>query len=297
MDKLKRNLIAFIAPLLILSACFAEKTPLEVSQVFWASVISHDLDNAVKYSSLSNTQQYDGFSQNWSQTQASWGKIIIDGKQASVETIISRPGSPHPESRSFNTYLIQINDAWIVDYEKTRQGMNSTPLSSLFNQLSQIGESFTEKLKDSSQSFSQEMERMSKELETLSDSISEEATQSMEQYAEALSKSLEELANSIERSLEDQKEKLSEQDRRTLIKIRDELKEDSRELSEPSLESIANGSKTIARAKLELEIIDDDKVGQYKKQWQQWEEKFESDMKKLLDELSSTKQQNPQRGI
>lgn len=297
MNRLKRNLIGILAPLLILSACFAEKTPLEVSQAFWASVISHDLDNAVKYSSLNNTQQYDGFSQNWSQSQPSWGKIIIDGKQASVETIITRPGSPQPENQTFNTYLIQINDTWKVDYEKTKQEMQSTPLSNLFNQLSQIGESFTEKLKSSSQSFSQEMERMTEELEALSDSISEEATQSMEQYAEALSHSLEELARSIERTLEEQKDKLTEQERRTLIKIRDELKKDSQELSEPSMEAIANGSKSIARAKLELEIIDDKKVGQYKKQWQEWEEKFERDMKKLLDELSSAKQKNPQRGI
>ena len=297
MNKLKRNLIGIITPLLILSACFAEKTPLEVSQAFWASVISHDLDNAVKYSSLENTQQYDGFSQNWSQSQVTWGKIIIDGKQASVETVITRPGSPQPDNQTFNTYLLQLNNVWTVDYEKTRQDMQSTPLSNLFNQLSQIGEGFTEKLKDSSQGFSQKMERMTEELGELSDSISEEAAQSMEQYAEALSNSLEELAISIERSLEEQKDKLTEQERRTLIKIRDELKKDSQELSEPNLESIANGSKSIARAKLELEIIDDKKVGQYKKQWQEWEEKFESDMKKLLDELSSAKQQNPQRGI
>lgn len=71
------RLFALLCAVLMLSAC-SEKTPQETAELFWEAVISNDAADALKYSTLTDPREYDGFTRNWTGYQASWGKIVIE---------------------------------------------------------------------------------------------------------------------------------------------------------------------------------------------------------------------------
>ena len=286
MNKLKLHFLGILITLFSLSACFEQNTPQEVSEDFWQAVISDDINDIIKYSTLNEAQAYDDFSQNFNKMQASWGKIIIEGNQASIDTILSNPNDTKAVKKEFRTYLVLQNEEWKVNYAQTRENMRGDVFSNLFDQLNQLGDNNSQQFNNSTDSFNAEMERMHKELNELSDSINQQATESINKYAEILRKKMDELTDSIERALKEQEKRLSDKDKRILTGVADDLEENSKKLTEPDMSSITEGSKSVTIAIVQLETTDDGTIGQYKKQWRKWAEEFEADMQKMLDELS-----------
>lgn len=286
MNKLKLHFIVLLITLFSLSACFEQKTPQEVSEGFWQAVISNDINDIITYSTLNEAQAYEGFSHNFNNMQASWGKIIIEGNQASIDTVLTNPNDTKTEKKEFRTYLVLQNEEWKVDYAQTRENMRGDVFSNLFDQLNQLGDNISQQLNNSTDNFNAEMERMQKELNELTDSISQQATESINKYAEILRKKMDDLADSIERVLKEQEKRLSDKDKRLLTGVADDLNKNSQNLADPDISSIAEGSKSITSAMIQLETTDDGTIGQYKKQWRKWAEEFEADMQKMLDELS-----------
>lgn len=273
---------------LLLTGCFSQQTPQQVTQVFWQSVISNNAKDAVKYSTLTDEQGYDGFSRDWSGLQPSWGKVVIDGKHASIVSRFSKVDSSGTHNRKLITHLVQHNEQWKVDYARTRKEMRGDSLENLFNQL---GRTLSDQLTASSKELGAEVERMSEELESIAGSINQQASESINRYAEDLRKSINELAESVQRALKEQRKNLSDKDRRELNEVVYNLNKDSEKLSRPGILSITEGSKSVGKAQQRLVAMDDGAVGEYKQQWRQWREEFEADVHKIFTEFSSIAEQ------
>lgn len=286
MNKLKLHFLGLLITLFGLTACFAQKTPQEVNEVFWQAVISHDINNIIEHSTLNETHAYEGFSVNVNKMQASWGKIIIDGNQASIDTVLTIQNDTDVKKKKFRTYLVLQGEEWKVDYAQTKEDMRGDLLSNFFDQLSQLGDNISEQFDSSSDDFDAEMERKLKELDELSKSISQQATDSINKYAEILRNKIDELADSIERVLKEQEKKLSDKDKRVLTRVASDLEESSKNLAEPDMASITEGSKTVTKSIYQIETIENGSIDKYKKQWRKWADEFEADMQKMLDELS-----------
>jgi len=286
MKKLSQHAFWLPSVIFLISACFSPKTPQEVSGVFWESVIQNNVSNVVKYSTLVDPQQYDAFSNDWNGLLADSGKVIIDGNEASIQTIISNPATSPADDKEFLTYLILRNDNWLVDYARTKQDLNGDLLQNLFGQLNQIGDSLSEKLIESSQDFSAEMDRMGKQLEDLSLTISQQTSDSINSYSEALRKNIDDFANSLEQALKEKQKQMSDDDKRVITQVLNDLNRDSNKLENPSIQSIADGSNSIAKAQTQLQSIDKEISNQYSEQWEQWGKNFETEMQKIIEELS-----------
>ncbi len=285
MKKHYLRLVGPVCALLLLTACIGPKTPQEVTQVFWESVIRDQAAGVVEYSTLTDAQQFDAFSQDWSGFQPSWGKVIIDGNQASVVSEFSKPGQPESESRYFVTWLVQQDKAWKVDYARTGEELRGGALTHLFGQLDQLGKKISAQFKSSSEDLSVEIERINEKLKGMSESVARQASESVEKYSEKLRLHIEELTDSVERALKERENQLSSKERKNLTRVVAELDESHKQLSHPSLESIVEGNKSINRAQHQLAAIDDKAAGNYKDQWREWEEQFQADMQAILDEL------------
>ena len=142
MNTLKLPFLGLLIILFGLTACFEQKTPQEVSEVFWQAAIDNNLDDIIKYSTLNETQAYEGFSQNLQQMEVSSGKIIIDGNLASIDTTLTNQNDSEEEKKNFRTYLVLQNEEWTVDYAQTREDMRGDIVSNLFDQLGQLGEKY-----------------------------------------------------------------------------------------------------------------------------------------------------------
>lgn len=290
MTRYPLRIFALLSALLLLTAC-AQKSPQEVADAFWTAVINNDAKDAVKYSTLTDVREYDGFSQDWSGFSPSWGKIVIEGDNATIATTLTKSTGSGDKSVSFDTLLIRQDEQWKVDYARTAKQVSGGPFAKLFGQLERVGKSISAQFSATSEQLSAEMEQMGEQLAKLSQSLGDQATEIVEQQGEALRKKLKELAESTRRALKEHERSLSDNDRQVLREVADDLEQQSDNLAEPNLNAIADGGRSVAAANQKVGAINNDALGEYQEQWQEWSEKIEKDMQKFLEEVSAMAKQ------
>ena len=291
MKTLNQRIISLILASLVLTGCFEPKSPQDVTQEFWEAVITHNVEDAIEYSTLLDTKSYDAFNKKWDGYQSVVAKIVIEGNQAEVETRLSRINDAGKNHKIINTYLVKQDELWKVDYVRTAESMNVGVFNQFLGQLNQLGNQLSETLTDSSDKFNIEMQRLEDELRNLANSVDDEANKIVEQYGTELKKSIEELAESIDKALKEHKDDLSEEDKRKLLKVSNDLDNSQKALSEPSVSSINQSSRHMSQAQQQLDEINNEEITDYKKQWRDFQYSFERNMQSLLDALSE-KQKN-----
>jgi len=291
MKTLNQRFISLFLTALVLTGCFGHESPQDVTREFWEAVITHNVDDAIEYSTLVDATSYDGFNKKWNGYQAVMGKIVIDGNQAEVETELSRLNDTGKNHQKLNTYLVKQDGQWKVDYVRTAESIDGGALGRFLGQLDELGKKLSDTLKDSSDKFSVEMQHLENELKTLAKSAGDEANKIVEQYGTELKKSIEELAESIDRALKEHDDDLSEDDKQTLLRVSDDLDKSQQTLSEPTVSNINQSSRDMSQVQQQLDEINNEKITDYKKQWHDWQYSFERDMQSLLDALSE-KQKN-----
>lgn len=272
----------------LLYACFAPQTPQEVARAFWTAVINDDARQAAEYSTLARAEDYDAFSRNWQGLQPSWGRIVLDGNEASIVTRFADPTTSEKTDREFVTYLVHREDRWKVDYERTGRGVRGGTLGELIGKLSQLGNDLSKQYESSLKDFQVEMERLGRRLEEMADTFGQQAAQSIERYAEELQRSIEQLRESINRALQEQERNMPEHDRRILTEVSADLERNSRNLSRPDITAVAEGGRNIGRAQQRLASIDSGWSAEYREQWHALSAKLEQDVQRLLQEISAT---------
>lgn len=280
---------------LMLSGCYGPSTPQEVGQDFWEAVLTDDKSDVVEYSTLTDEKYYDRFSKDWVDCQLSFGKLVIDQQEASIDTELAGPTNSGQDDRHFTTYLVLRDEKWKVDYERTGRSIKGGVLGELFSTLNQIGNELSKQIQSSADSFSHEMDRMSKEIEQFSREVEQQASESMEKYAEQMRKSIEALEESINRALEEEDNRLSDEDKRVLKVIADDLKKDSDKLSSPSVKAVTDGSQHMSETYTQLELINNDAFDKYKKEWRAFSQQYKEAMRKMMDDLSVQTNRNTNR--
>ena len=176
-----KNLIAVAIGffLLLLSACQTPKPPEETTQVFWNSLSKNEIAFAKKHTTQ-QSQHLLGISplpQIFHNANFDFGKIIIDGNQASVETIIIYTLEEKPNIH-FTTYLVKEDTQWKVDYQRSIPSANNDLFNELFNSLNKLGESFNHQL-------NKQIPLIEKEFESLGEKLKQE----IDNFNENLNKS------------------------------------------------------------------------------------------------------------
>lgn len=282
--------VAFV--MLLLTGCLGPKTPQEVSKAFWYAVIENDASAVVKYSTLTTSQDFDGFGLDWHGYTPNWGRVIIDGDEASIVTKFSNPNAGSAEKRKCVTYLVRRNEVWKVDYKLTGSDLHGGALGALFGQLNQLGNELSKNIDTSIHELNLEMERLSRKLQDTTDTFSQQASKIIEKYAEDLQHIMRQLADSINRALQDKNNHPSDRDRRTMTEVAADLDASSRNLSTPSTESVAESSKEMGMAQQRLISLNSGILDDYKQQWQSLDKQFEAEMRNMLDELTASEKHN-----
>lgn len=273
---------------LTLSACFSPSTPQEVTQDFWEAVISNNPTGVVENSTLASIDNYDHFSQEWAGFQPVWGEIRINGNQASAVSEFIGPGGSGRKNRKLKTYLVQRNNEWLVDYDKTGDDMRGGALGNLFGKLDKLGDDLSKQLELSSDEFNSEMEELSTKLKALSDDITQEVSNSVERFAIELQQSIRKLENSINRALKDHNNRFSTQDKRLLQEVSVDLSKDGDRLSQPTVESIVDSTSNISKTQLKLRSIEGDSSAEFQQEWKDLTARIEKSLNEFLQQISKS---------
>jgi hypothetical protein len=103
---------------LAISACSKPQTPQEVAADFWQAVQSGKPNKVKKHISAKDQITMESLQNVMPISNVSFGKILIDGDVASVDTHVTLEGDRAMEL-PINTHLVKENDRWTVDYERT----------------------------------------------------------------------------------------------------------------------------------------------------------------------------------
>ena len=277
-------LLAVLA--MLLSACGKPETPQQVSQAFWQSVIKNDVAGVVKYSTLGSESGYESFSRDWSGMVPSWGKIIIEDRQARVQTQVSRPDAASSEMLNFVTYMIKQDEQWKVDYENTEKAvLASAAVADFVNRITTLGNEISQQFEDAGKILNSELEALNDQFQQLAEGLGNQASQALEDYSLLMRKHLDALSQSLENALTEKQDEIPPGDRQIMEETIKELNESSERLAQPDLDSIADTGEVIVITRKNLASLDAETYKQYQSQWQEWIDRVSEDLQNLFDRL------------
>lgn len=279
MRAIKRYSLVILGTLM-LSACGGPETPQEVSKAFWQSVIDGDAGEVADLSTLDDESRFDGFGQDWQGATASSGRIVIEGPTARITTQIKGLKDQDDKPLETTTYLVQEDGEWQVDYAHTKEAFTNRPLfDQVMRKLEDFGEQMRSSFSASSDKAAMDIERMSEQLKDRMAAANEDVSKQMDDFAEKLGEAMEALSESISNALEDNPQ-AAPQDRRTLQQAVIRLDENREELDDPTVQSVADGSKTLAQVQLSLNQLGD-RFAAYQKAWGEQVKQVEQEMTHL----------------
>lgn len=280
-----RLLSALAGASLILSACGGPQSPEEVSKAFWQAVIEQDAGEANDYSTLVEDAGFDGYQRDWQDVNVEWGRVVIDGQEATVDTVFS--GLPErAEPLETTTYLVKKDDQWLVDYFRTGEALNSGPLwGDVMNQLEALG-------KDLQTELARHSDDLAREFDALTESLSRQATEAgesfsglVDDYGQMLRQHIEQLSDSLREALKNNPE-ASVEDRQLLNEAVIRLEEQSEALQDPNVESVTESTRVALATELQLGELGDE-FAAYKAEWQQRLAEMEKELAEYADQLQN----------
>ena len=280
-----RGLIAALA-LVVLAGCSNPETPQEVAAAFWQAMAENDASDVVEYSTLADSEAFDGYKRSWTDAVPSFGRVVIEGREATIVTRLPAEAGTEGERLELITYLVRFNDQWLVDYDRTGDAiLNPSPLSNIMGELTKLGQKLSDSFSSSSGQMEQQMDQLARDLETYSEEMSRKAESAMDEFGQKLQEAMRELERSVEEALKDEKPKPQE-DQVILERAARDLDRQADELSEPTMESLASASRTLAETGERFTRLSDQTLSHYREEWAQKLAAMRADAEAFIEELS-----------
>lgn len=275
---------------LLLYAC--EQKPLtvaEVSEAFWLAVVSDKPGDVVAYSTLPSTENYDKFDREWQGLSPVLGQIVINGEYARVDTQASKEDAQPMDVLHFVTYLVNTEQGWKVDYQRTADAVRASgTVVDFFGRVTSIGQEIQRQVKASSESAATQLTAFVAQLEQVAGEYQQQTGKAVDDAAVRMRGLIGEFARSLEEAIDE----LDEPDDTgngaagagsAEIKASVEaLQSSSDALNEPSIESIASTAQQLIAVMEKLARISDQKLQRYTLRWEQLAEEFRSELVNLV---------------
>lgn len=261
------KVLVWVSAVILVAACSKPNTPQDVASAFWQAMADNDTSDVVEYSTLGSDKGYDSFERDWADVVPSFGRIVIDGTEATIVTRLPAENAGGNERREVMTYLVETQGQWLVDYERTGEAiMNPSPFSDLVGQISELSDRITASFSSSSDDMEQRLSDMARELEVYSNDVARRADKAVNEYGQELRDYMEELEESVNRALEENRQ-APESDRKTLEQAAKDLESGSEELAEPTLEALANATHTLTETGQRLAEVSSESLERNRDEW------------------------------
>jgi hypothetical protein len=197
------SLAALAALIMLFAGCSKPDTPQQVATEFWQAVAAGNASDAVELSTLVDTGSFEGFQGDMLNTLPEFGRVVIEADQATINTIMATKKAGDEAAattrREITTYLLRVDDQWLVDYQRTREDLiDRSALSGLKGDISKLREQFDDAVGRSSEQVSEKLDQLAKDFETYSEETGKKADQVMKSLGESLENLRERLKESID---------------------------------------------------------------------------------------------------
>lgn len=195
----------FFIPLLFLCgallSCQSTKTPLQLSEHFWLGIQTSNMALVKKYSLTNSIDESVDLELFENISDVTFGRIIIDGDLAEIETQVAILLNEKIMDISLNTYLENNNNVWKVNFSKTVfQLTEKQNEGEALANIEQMTEKITEDIKESVEEIK----------EKVVPEIKSKIEHKVEQAEKELLKKLPELKNIFDEFLQELEKSLEE---------------------------------------------------------------------------------------
>lgn len=198
-------LYVFLVALMVTSAgCSRPETPQQVATGFWQALAEDNASDVVDLSTLADASGLEGLQDAGIHSLPDFGRVVIEANKATVETVLtinsSADDAPASTRREITTFLVQVNDQWLVDYQRTREALaDRSSFSGLKENLGHLRQQFDDAVGRSSEQIADQVDQLAKDFKTYSEETGKKAEQALENFGE----SLEEFRTELEKSLDE----------------------------------------------------------------------------------------------
>lgn len=201
-------LVVMATLFVVFAGCSKPDTPQQVATEFWQAMAKGDAGNIADFSTLTDTRAAEDINPDWLRTLPDFGRVVIDADQATIQTFLATTESADNADtgtrREITTYLVQVDEQWLVDYQRTGEAINSrSPFSGLKDEFSRLREQFDDAVGRSSEQISEQMDRLVKDFGTYSEETGKKAEEALENFGN----SLEDLRQQLRESMEEAEKK------------------------------------------------------------------------------------------
>ena len=198
----------FFIPLLFLCgallSCQSSKTPLQVSEHFWLGVKTKNVALVKKYSLVASIDKSEELDQFDNITAVIFGRRIIDGNLAEVETNVTMTSNEKIRTITLNTYLEKNNDVWKVNYRKTAfQLAVKQDMAKAFDEFQEMSEEIAAEIKESVDEIK---EKIVPEVKSKIEQVEKELLEKLPEFKSIFDEFLHELGKSLEELMDPEKE-------------------------------------------------------------------------------------------
>ena len=282
----------FILLLVALLLCACEQKPLtvaEVSEAFWLAVVSDKPGDVVAHSTLPSKESYDQFDREWQDLSPVIGQIVINGKYARVDTQVSKADAQPMEILHVVTYLVNTEQGWKVDYQRTADAVRASgTVVDFFGRVTSIGQEVQRQLEASSETAATQLTAFVAQLEQVAGEYQRQTGKAVDDAAARMRGLLEEFARSLEEAI-DELDKSDDTGNGATGAGSTEIKESvealqssSDALNDPSIESIAGTAQQLIAVMEKLARISDQKLQRYTQRWEQLAKEFRAELVNLV---------------
>ncbi|MBZ2169082.1 apolipoprotein A1/A4/E family protein [Marinobacter sp. F4216] len=253
--------------LVVTAGCSGPETPQEVAEAFWQSVAENDVDSMAELSTLDKTKDFDGFDRDWTDVAPAFGRVVIDDVEATIVTRLPSEDGPDADPQELVTYLVRQQEGWQVDYRRTREAiMNPSPFGQLMGELGKLRDKLEASFASSSNDLEASMNEFASEFEAYTRDLEQQAKEAMEDFGESLQNAMEDLADSINEALEDN-DQMPRDDKVLLEEAAVDLEGNSESLDDPSMDSLAEASRAMARTGERFSRLSEETFERYREDW------------------------------
>lgn len=266
-QSLFRCVFAAIA-LFVLAGCSQPETPQQVAEAFWQAVAENDADAVAEFSTLSSPDDFDGFRKDWSGIEPSYGRVVIDEREATVVTRLPPEYGKEGEHQELITFLIKEAETWQVDYSRTEDALlRPSMFGNLMGELNKLGEKLSSSFSSSSDDIEASMNEFARNFEAYSAEVERKTKDAVEDFGALMQGAIEKLRESINEALE-QGDQATPEDRVILEQASRSLSEEVKSLEEPTMETLAEASRTLAETGERFTRLSAQTYNRYRDDWE-----------------------------
>lgn len=266
-----RILVRVVFPVIVfalMAGCSKPETPQEVAAAFWQAMADNDAEDVVAFSTLSDTAGFDGYGRNWANAVPSFGRVVIDGRQATIVTRLPTDTGAEGERLELTTYLTRQKSHWLVEYQRTGDViLNPSPFDGLMGELGRLKNRLSESWSSTSDNLEANMSELARDFDAYSEAMSQQAEDAVEAFGETLQKAMKDLQKSIDDALNNSTNPTPD-DKVILEQAARELGNKAEALSKPTMKSLSDASHTLAETGAQLTHLSRKTLGEYQDVWE-----------------------------